>query len=449
VEIHRSNFISTKGVACIFSRPVLYFHSIDCRAQHPQQSLSLRLIVQPFVPILTEMKSLQTASLSNKRVLVRVDFNVPLDAERHITDDRRIRESLPTIQFLLDQGASLVLMSHFGRPKNGYETKYSLVPVFEHLKQLLPNNAILFAPDCISPAAERLARELQPGQIMLLENLRFHPEEEKGDVAFAQQLAQLGDCYVNDAFGTAHRAHASIATIGQFFTEKYPGFLMEAEISNAKKVLEEAESPFVAILGGSKVSDKIQLIRRLLERIDKLIIGGGMSYTFIKALGHNVGRSLCELDHLDTAREILEYAAAKNVEVLIPTDSIMSLVLDDPSEARLRMSRDIPDEYIGVDIGPETRKAAMVAIAGAKTILWNGPVGIAEIKGFHGGTVIIARAVAEETAKGAYSLIGGGDTAAIVEKLGFRDAYSYISTGGGALLTYLEGETMPGIAALE
>ncbi|QOR76424.1 MAG: phosphoglycerate kinase [Thermoflavifilum sp.] len=396
------------------------------------------------------MQDFQSFSFQGHRALVRVDFNVPLDDSLHITDDTRMRAAVPTIQKIRHDGGAVVLMSHLGRPKKGPEDKYSLRHLVKHLSELL-NTEVLFAEDCVGETALSKAQALQPGQVLLLENLRFHPEEEKGDAAFARQLAQLGDVYVNDAFGTAHRAHASTAVIAQFFPpdRKMFGLLMEAEVKNAERVLHRAEKPFVAVLGGAKVSDKIGIITNLLPRVSALIIGGGMAYTFLKAQGHEVGKSLCETDKLDLAKDILQQAHQQGVEIALPVDSVVAPRLDAEAPTQIVDHTHFPADQMGLDIGPETTKRYSTLIQRARTILWNGPMGVFELKPFVKGTQAIAEAIVQATQAGAFSLVGGGDSVAALHQFGLEDRVSYVSTGGGALLEYFEGKTLPGIAAIQ
>ena len=401
------------------------------------------------------MSQFQPARLKGKKVLVRVDFNVPLDKDFHITDDNRIRATLPTIQAILDAGGSAILMSHLGRPKGGPEDKYSLRHLVAHLQALLndrmgKNISVAFADDCIGEQAYQMAAGLQPGEVLLLENLRFYPEEEKGDAAFAEKLSKLGDCYVNDAFGTAHRAHASTAVIAKFFApeDKMFGLLMEGEVSSAEKILHVSEKPFTAIIGGAKVSDKILIIENLLQRATDIIIGGGMAYTFKKALGGNIGKSLCEEDRLETARQLLEKAAAAGVTIHLPEDSVIASEFSAQAETAIALSNQIPEGWMGLDIGPKAQEAFSACILRSKTILWNGPMGVFEMQPFQAGTLSVAKAIAEATRLGAFSLVGGGDSVAAVNQFGFADQVSYVSTGGGALLEYFEGKELPGIAAI-
>lgn len=397
------------------------------------------------------MSNFNNHSFANEKALIRVDFNVPLDkATLAITDDTRIRAALPTIQKILADGGSVILMSHLGRPKTGPEDKFSLKHILAHLSNLLNVN-VQFADDCVGEEAVQKAKNLQPGQVLLLENLRFYPEEEKGDKAFAEKLSRLGDVYVNDAFGTAHRAHASTAIIAQFFPEgkKMFGLLMNAEVSSAEKVLHKSEKPFCAIIGGAKVSDKILIIENLLDKATDIIIGGGMSYTFCKAQGGRIGNSLCEDDRFDTAIELLKKAEAKGVCIHLPSDSIIADKFAADADTAAAPSNNIPDGWMGLDIAEDAREQFANVIKRSKTILWNGPMGVFEMEKFQGGTKTIALAVAEATENGAFSLVGGGDSVAAVNKFNLADKISYVSTGGGALLEYFEGKELPGIAAIK
>ena len=394
------------------------------------------------------IKSVDNLDFSGKRALIRVDFNVPLDEHQNVSDATRISAAIPTIQKILKDGGSVILMSHLGRPKDGPTDKYSLRHVISEL-QKLSGTSVKFAPDCIGQEAQQLAAGLKPGEILLLENLRFYKEEEKGDEDFAKKLASLGDVYVNDAFGTAHRAHASTAVIAKFFDTKVSGYLLKSELENADKVMEEPQRPYTAIMGGAKISDKILIIERLLDKVDNLIIGGGMSYTFAKAQGGQIGDSLCEADKLDYVLELMNKAKSKGVNLILPVDTVTSKAFANDAEQGLAVSGEIPDGWMGLDIGPETRKLFADVVKNSKTILWNGPMGVFEMSSFVHGTVAIAEAVAEATQNGAFSLIGGGDSAAAVNKFGFTDKVSYVSTGGGALLEHMEGKVLPGVAALE
>lgn len=395
------------------------------------------------------MKNIQNAELKNKKVFVRVDFNVPLNEQLQVTDDRRIRAAIPTIQTLIQKGAIVILASHLGRPKKGYEEKYSLKPIVPVLSQLL-NQSVHFAKDCIGEETNQQIQNLKSGEVILLENLRFYPEEEKGDLEFSKKLASMAEVYVNDAFGTAHRAHASTAVMAQFFTEKYAGFLLEAEVINANKVLNNIQKPYTAIVGGAKVSDKILIIQNLIQKVDNLLIGGGMAFTFLKALGYNIGKSLCEDDRLGAAKEIMQKAKELNVNILLPTDIVTAKEFKNDTEFETVDIQNIPSESMGLDIGHKTIEAYSKVILNSKTILWNGPMGVFEMDNFAKGTFAIAETVAKATQEnGAYSLIGGGDSAAAIEKANLVEKVSYVSTGGGALLEYLEGKQLPGIVCLE
>lgn len=394
------------------------------------------------------MKTINDYNFAGKKALIRVDFNVPLNAQFEVTDDTRIRATVPTITKILNDGGSVILMSHLGRPKIGPEDKYSLKHLVKPLEATF-GRPVKFADDCIGEQAQTLSAGLKAGEILLLENLRFYKEEEKGDATFAQKLAALGEIYVNDAFGTAHRAHASTAIIAQFVSEKICGLVMQAELDNAQKVLESAEKPYTAIMGGAKISDKILIIERLLDRVDNLIIGGGMAYTFFKAQGGNIGNSLVEADKLDLANELIVKAKEKGVNLLLPVDSLVADAFKNDANTQLADNATIPDGYMGLDIGPKAIEAFVAVIKDSKTVLWNGPMGVFEMPNFAKGTESVARAVVEATKKGGFSLIGGGDSAAAVNSLGFGDDVSYVSTGGGALLEYMEGKVLPGVAALQ
>ena len=394
------------------------------------------------------MNTIDFLNFSGKKALIRVDFNVPLDDKFNITDDNRMVGAIPTIEKILNDGGSVILMSHLGRPKDGPAEKYSLKHLVRHLAILL-NRDVQFADDCIGESAISKAKELKSGEVLLLENLRFYKEEEKGDEAFAEKLAALGDVYVNDAFGTAHRAHASTAIIAKFFpAAKYFGYLMAGELANAEKILNHAEKPFTAIMGGAKVSDKILLIEQLLEKVDNLIIGGGMAYTFAKAQGGQIGNSLVEDDKLDLAVELLKKAKAKNVNLLLPVDSVIADAFAADANTEIAKNNAIPIGWMGLDIGPESVRSFIEVVKSSKTILWNGPMGVFEMQKFESGTKSVAEAVVAATKNGAFSLIGGGDSAAAVAKFGFEDDVSYVSTGGGALLEYMEGKELPGVKAI-
>ena len=396
------------------------------------------------------MSQFSQHSFANEKALVRVDFNVPLDDKYNITDDTRIRAAIPTIKKILADGGKAILMSHLGRPKDGPTEKYSLNHLVPHLRKLL-RTPIIFAEDCIGSPAEKAIAKAQFGQVVLLENLRFYKEEEKGDKAFAERLSKFGDVYVNDAFGTAHRAHASTAVIAQFFPKdkRMFGLLMEAEVNSAEKVLHDTQKPFTAIIGGAKVSDKILIIENLLERATDIIIGGGMAYTFLKALGGKIGTSLCEDDRLDTARELCAKADAKGVRIHLPSDSIIADKFDAGANDSTAPSNNIPDGWMGLDIGENAVEQFSNVIHRSKTILWNGPMGVFEMAKFQRGTKGVAKAVVEATGQGAFSLVGGGDSVAAVNQFGYADKVSYVSTGGGAMLEYFEGKELPGIAAVK
>lgn len=397
------------------------------------------------------MSTFSQFNFKGLKALVRVDFNVPLNAEFQITDDTRMKAAVPTIQKILKDGGSVILMSHLGRPKDGPSDKYSLKHLVKHLSDLLGGTPVLFANDCIGEQAVLTAGMLKPGEVLLLENLRFYKEEEKGDEAFAKKLAALGDVYVNDAFGTAHRAHASTAVIAQFFPKdkRMFGLLMEGEVASAEKVLHQAQKPFTAIIGGAKVSDKILIIENLLDQATDIIIGGGMAYTFEKAQGGKIGNSLCEDDRIQTALDLLKKAEAKGVCIHLPSDSTIADKFDANAETSGAPSNNIPDGWMGLDIGPNACEQFTNVIKRSKTILWNGPMGVFEMEKFQHGTKTIATAVAEATQEGAFSLVGGGDSVAAVNQFGFSDKVSYVSTGGGAMLEYFEGKELPGIAAVK
>lgn len=394
------------------------------------------------------MNTIDNLNFSGKRALIRVDFNVPLDEDFNITDDNRMVGAVPTIQKILKDGGSVILMSHLGRPKEGPTDKYSLKHLVNHLSGLL-GKEVQFASDCIGEDAQAKSRSLKSGDVLLLENLRFYKEEEKGDEAFAGKLAALGEVYVNDAFGTAHRSHASTAIIAKFFPgAKYFGYLMAAELDNAERILNHADRPFTAIMGGAKVSDKILLIEKLLEKVDNLIIGGGMAYTFARAQGGQIGTSLCENDKLDLALSLIEKAKAKNVKLYLPVDTTIADAFSPDAKTDFVKFGEIKGDWMGLDIGPETANLFASVISESKTLLWNGPMGVFEMEKFEVGTRAIAKAVVEATAGGAFSLIGGGDSAAAVSKFGLEDQVSYVSTGGGALLEYMEGKELPGVKAI-
>lgn len=402
------------------------------------------------------MQTVDSINFKNKRALIRVDFNVPFDKSFQITDDTRIRAALPTIQKVLKDGGSVVLMSHLGRPLKKLKEdgtidteKFSLKHVVKHLSILMKKD-ILFADDCIDANSQSLSNNLKPGQILLLENTRFHKGEEKGDETFAAQLAHHGDVYVNDAFGSAHRAHASTTIVAKHFSKenKCFGYLMASEVENAYKVLHNSEKPFTAILGGAKVSDKILIIENLLNIADNIIIGGGMAYTFIKAINFNVGNSLVEEDMIDVAIAVMQKAKEKGISILLPDDSIIADKFDNDANVKISSNATIPSGWMGLDIGHEAIQDFTKVIQSSKTILWNGPMGVFEMENFQNGTKSIAVAVAHATQEGAFSLVGGGDSVAAVNKFGLNDKVSYVSTGGGALLEFFEGKTLPGVAAL-
>ncbi|HNP24095.1 MAG TPA: phosphoglycerate kinase [Panacibacter sp.] len=398
------------------------------------------------------MSKFSNHNFAGQKALIRVDFNVPLDKQTQaITDDTRMRAAVPTIQKILADGGSVILMSHLGRPKEGPEAKYSLKHLVSHLSELLGGATVLFADDCIGEQAFLTASMLKPGEVLLLENLRFYKQEEKGDEGFAEKLSKLGDVYINDAFGTAHRAHASTAVIAKYFDadHKMFGLLMEGEVSSAEKVLHKAEKPFTAIIGGAKVSDKILIIENLLERATDIIIGGGMAYTFFKAQGGHIGNSLCEEDRIDTALEILKKAEEKGVCIHLPSDSIIADKFAADANTSSAPSNNIPEGWMGLDIAEHASEQFSNVIKRSKTILWNGPMGVFEMSKFQHGTKAVATAVAEATQDGAFSLVGGGDSVAAVNQFGYTDKVSYVSTGGGAMLEYFEGKVLPGIAAIQ
>lgn len=395
------------------------------------------------------MKTIDNYNFAGKKALIRVDFNVPLDSQFNITDDTRIRAAIPTLQKILADGGAVILMSHLGRPKEGPAEKFSLKHIVNHLSKLL-NISVSFAPDCIGSEAKSMAIALKPGEVLLLENLRFYKQETAGTESFAQELASMGDVFVNDAFGTAHRAHASTTIIANFFpNDKVFGYVMANEIASIDKVLNKSRKPFTAIMGGAKVSGKILIIEKLLDKIDNLIIGGGMAYTFVKAQGGNVGSSLVEEDKLDTALKIIKDAKAKNVNIFIPVDTIASSAFSNDGEKQTVDIKSIPDGFMGLDIGPLTEKLFAEVIYNSKTILWNGPMGVFEMSNFEQGTQSVAQAIVEATKNGAYSLIGGGDSVAAINKYNMAKNVSYVSTGGGALLEYIESGNLPGVKAIE
>jgi len=397
-----------------------------------------------------DMSTFADYNFAGQKALIRVDFNVPLNEKYEITDDTRISAAIPTIKKILRDGGSVILMSHLGRPKDGPTEKYSLKHLVKHISELLGGVPVLFANDCIGEQAYLTAGMLKAGEVLLLENLRFYKEEEKGDEVFAQKLAKLGDVYVNDAFGTAHRAHASTAVIAKFFPagKKMFGLLMESEVKSAEKIVHNPQKPLVAIIGGAKVSDKILIIENLLEKATDIIIGGGMAYTFMKAAGGKIGNSLCEEDRLETAKDLMNKSTEKGVCIHLPSDSVIADKFDANANTSTAPSNNIPDGWMGLDIGPNACDQFSNVIKKSKTLLWNGPMGVFEMHKFQHGTKAIATAVAAATQKGAFSLVGGGDSVAAVNQFGFSEKVSYVSTGGGALLEYFEGKELPGIAAI-
>lgn len=393
------------------------------------------------------MKTIDNFNFKDKKALIRVDFNVPVNENFEVTDVTRIEAAKPTISKILNDGGSAILMTHFGRPK-GKDDKYSLSHIVKKVSEVL-GVPVHFAADCIGEVAEKAAKELKAGEVLLLENVRFYPEEEKGNEEFAGKLAKLGDIYVNDAFGTAHRAHASTTILAKFFpTAKCFGYLLAKEIESIEKVMKTGEKPVTAILGGSKVSSKITIIENILPKVNNLIIGGGMAYTFIKALGGKIGKSICENDKLDLALEILDKAKKLGVEVYLPIDVVVGKEFDNNTETQIVKANNIPDDWEGLDSGTETLQNNKQVLLNSKTILWNGPVGVFEMPNFAKGTIAIGEYVAEATKNGAFSLVGGGDSVAAVKQFGFEDRVSYVSTGGGAMLESLEGKILPGIQAI-
>lgn len=394
------------------------------------------------------MTSLNDLNLDGARVLVRVDFNVPLDEDRNITDDSRMQAHIPTLKTIVEKGGRPIVMSHLGRPKDGPDPSLSLNHLREHLEEItgLP---VQFIDDCVGQAVEKACEELPANTILLLENLRFHKEETKGDETFAHQLSKNGDVYINDAFGTAHRAHASTAIIARYFTDRKAfGHVMQAEIDNVNKVLYGGQKPVTAIVGGAKVSSKISVLENLLPKIDHLIIGGGMAFTFIKAMGGKTGNSLIEDDFLETATKIMQAAENQGVKIHLPVDSVIADNFSNDAKREIKASNDIPEGWMGLDAGPETIVALKPIIEASKTLLWNGPLGVFEFENFSEGTIKAAELIVSATEKGAFSLVGGGDSVAAIKKFGMADQVSYVSTGGGAMLEFLEGKTLPGIAAI-
>lgn len=394
------------------------------------------------------MEKLTAVSFKGKRVLIRIDFNVPLDDNFKITDNSKILGAIPTIKMVIAGGGKVILISHLGRPKNGPENCFSLKHLVNHLSKVLEVD-VAFANNCIGKTAETAINNLEEGSVLLLENLRFHSEEKLGDTAFAKQLANLADIYINDAFGTVHRAHASTAVIAQFFPEsKYFGLLLEKEISNLEVILENPQKPFTAIIGGAKITGKIDVIMALLDKVDNLIIGGGMAYTFAKAMGGNIGNSLVEEEKISLAKQLIELAKSKGVNLYLPSDSVNANKFDNNAETNTSEITNIPNGFMGLDIGQESIAKFSEIIEHSKTIIWNGPMGVFEMPNFEKGTREIANAICKVTEKGAYSLVGGGDSVAAIKQFGLAKKVSYISTGGGAMLAYLEGKTLPGVDAI-
>ncbi len=394
------------------------------------------------------MKTIKDFDFKGKKAIVRVDFNVPLDGNFNITDDSRIKAAIPTIEKILKDGGSVIVMSHMGRPKEGNKEKYSLRHIVKHLGKLL-NREIKFADDCIGDPAFEMAKSLTPGDVLLLENLRYYKEETKGDRDFAKKLASLGDVFVNDAFGAAHRAHASTTIIAEFFSKnKMFGNLFANELESIKKVISDIKRPYIAIIGGAKVSTKIDVLNNLINKVDDIIIGGGMMFTFIKAQGGKIGNSLVEDDYLETAREILSYAKAKNVNIHLPADSVIADDFSNDAKTKTCSSDQIPDGWIGMDIGEKARQHFSSIIENAKNVLWNGPMGVTEMSSFVAGTESIVKAMVKATKNGAFTLVGGGDSVSAINQVGMADKVSYVSTGGGALLEYMEGKELPGVKAI-
>nr|WP_320020619.1 phosphoglycerate kinase [uncultured Draconibacterium sp.] len=395
------------------------------------------------------MQTISSYDFKGKRALIRVDFNVPLNDKFEITDDTRMRAALPTIKKIIEGGGSPIIMSHLGRPKNGPEEKFSLKPLVNHLSELLGGATVKIAPDCIGDEVKAMAENVKPGEVLILENLRFYKEETAGDEEFAAKLAENGDCWVNDAFGTAHRAHASTAVIAKFFpNDKMFGYLIESEVKSLDKVVKEPQRPLTAIMGGAKVSSKITIIENLLDKVDNLILGGGMKFTFVKAHGGKVGSSICEDDFLETALNIEKLAKEKGVNLYMASDVVAADAFSNDANTKILPIGEIPDGWMGLDAGPDAIEDFKKVIEKSGTILWNGPIGVFEMEAFAEGTRAVGEAVVEATKNGAFSLVGGGDSVAAVNQLGFADGVSYISTAGGALLEYLEGKTLPGVAAV-
>ncbi len=395
------------------------------------------------------MQTISSYDFKGKKALIRVDFNVPLNENFEITDDTRMRAALPTIKKVIEGGGSPIIMSHLGRPKNGPEEKFSLKPLVKHLSELLDGATVKIAPDCIGDEVKAMANDIKPGEVLILENLRFYKEETAGDEEFAKKLAENGDCWVNDAFGTAHRAHASTAVIAKFFpNDKMFGYLIESEVESLDKVVKNPQRPLTAIMGGAKVSSKITIIENLLGTVDNLILGGGMTYTFVKANGGKVGDSICEDDYIETAKNIEKLAKEKGVNLVIATDVLAADAFSNDANTKICAANEIPDGWQGLDAGPESIAKMKEVIENSGTILWNGPVGVFEMETFSAGTKAIGAAIVEATKKGAFSLVGGGDSVAAANQFGIAPGVSYISTAGGALLEYLEGKSLPGVAAV-
>lgn len=395
------------------------------------------------------MQDFHTYNFKGKRVLVRVDFNVPLDSNGKITDDTRIQAAIPTIKHIIDNGGSAIIMSHLGRPKTGNEPEFSLIQIVDRLSELV-GKKVIFAGDCISKRSLAITNTLSPRSVVLLENVRYYQEETAGSELFAQKLSKHGDCFVNDAFGTAHRAHASTTVVAEFFpNDKMFGFLIESEIKSVDKVLNSKEKPVTAIVGGAKVSSKITIIEQLLEKVDNLIVGGGMAYTFVKAKGGNVGNSLVEDDYLSVAKKVMEAAKKKGINLYIPVDTVIADKFSNDANRDEVVIDAIPEGWMGLDVGSQTIQDCKEIIENSKVILWNGPMGVFEMENFQAGTVAVANAIVAATGKGAFSLIGGGDSVAAINKFNLADKVSHVSTGGGAMLEYLEGKVLPGIAAIQ
>lgn len=394
------------------------------------------------------MKTVDGFDFKGKKAIIRVDFNVPLNKDFEITDDTRMRAAVPTIKKILDDGGSAILMSHLGRPKEGPEDKFSLRHLVDHLSKLL-NAPVKFADDCMGESAEKLSASLQSGEVLLLENLRFYKEETKGDEAFSQKLASYADAYVNDAFGTAHRAHASTTIVANYAKEKMFGYIMKNELESIDKVLHDTQKPYTAIIGGAKVSSKIDILNNLLDKADDIIIGGGMMFTFIKAQGGTIGSSLVEDDYLQTARDIVKRAEELGVNLHIPSDAVVADAFSNDAHFKTIKADAIEEGWMGLDIGPDTIAAFSKVIENSKTVLWNGPMGVFEMANFAAGTKAVAEGLVKATEKGAFTLIGGGDSVAAINQLGLADDVSYVSTGGGALLEYMEGKVLPGVAAIK